>query len=60
MIFNRNIRPFLSHDDCHFWEDSFDVIRRGVINSARFEQYIRKFSVVGSSIIGRKNLKPVI
>ncbi len=33
-----------------------DVVQRGVINSARFERYIRKVSALGRLIVGSKNL----
>jgi S-adenosylmethionine-diacylglycerol 3-amino-3-carboxypropyl transferase len=55
-IFRHDIRPLLSEEDCLFWEQHSDAIQQGVINSARFEQYIRKVSAPGRSIIGRKNL----
>lgn len=55
-IFNLDIRSKLSEEDCRFWDQQSHAIRKGVINAARFEQYIRKFSAIGRSIIGRKNL----
>jgi S-adenosylmethionine:diacylglycerol 3-amino-3-carboxypropyl transferase len=55
-IFRYDIRKLLSEEDCLFWEQHSGAIKQGVINSARFEQYIRKVSALGCSIIGRKNL----
>ncbi len=55
-IFRHDIRTLLSKEDCVFWEQHSDAIKQGVINSAQFEQYIRKVSALACSIIGRKNL----
>jgi S-adenosylmethionine-diacylglycerol 3-amino-3-carboxypropyl transferase len=55
-IFEKNILPVLSGEDSDFWKMNSDAIQSGVINSARFERYIRKISSVGRSLLGRKNL----
>jgi S-adenosylmethionine-diacylglycerol 3-amino-3-carboxypropyl transferase len=56
MIFRRDIQSLLPSEDVNFWEQQLNAIQRGVINSARFEQYISKFSYLGLAIIGKKNL----
>jgi S-adenosylmethionine-diacylglycerol 3-amino-3-carboxypropyl transferase len=55
-IFKNELSTFLSAEDCLFWEQHPDAVQKGVINSARFEMYIRKFSAIGRVIIGHKNL----
>jgi S-adenosylmethionine-diacylglycerol 3-amino-3-carboxypropyl transferase len=55
-IFCNEIRPLLPEEDCFFWECYPFAVQQGVINSARFEQYIRKVSVLGRSLIGKRNL----
>ena len=55
-IYNQMIRSLLVEEDRLFWEQHAGNIQQGVINSGRFEQYIRRFSFLGRSIIGSKNL----
>jgi S-adenosylmethionine:diacylglycerol 3-amino-3-carboxypropyl transferase len=55
-IFMHDIRSLLPAEDQLFWDRQAVAIKSGVINSARFEQYIRKVSAIGRSVIGRKNL----
>ena len=55
-IFHRDIRALLSEDDNLFWEQHADALQFGVVNSGRFELYIRKVSAIGRTVIGRKNL----
>jgi S-adenosylmethionine-diacylglycerol 3-amino-3-carboxypropyl transferase len=56
-IFRNEIILYLLADDREFWIRNLDAIRKGVINSARFEKYIQKVAEAGQIIIGKKNLK---
>ena len=56
-IYSCDIRPLLPPADAAFWDLNPGAISAGVINSARFEQYIRKVSSIGRTILGEKNLK---
>jgi S-adenosylmethionine:diacylglycerol 3-amino-3-carboxypropyl transferase len=55
-IFSHEIGPGLPAEDRLFWEQNSGTIRSGVVNAARFEQYIRKVSAIGRMIIGSRNL----
>lgn len=55
-IYRHDIRPLLCEEDRHFWEQQTGIIQHGVVNSARFERYIRKISILARLPIGKKNL----
>ena len=55
-IYTEYIEPILPSDDKMFWKQNIDYIRKGVINEARFERYMRKVSSIGLLLVGRKNL----
>lgn len=55
-IFSQEIGPRLSAEDRLFWEQNSGTILSGVVNAARFEQYIRKVSAIGRTVIGSRNL----
>ena len=55
-IFNNDIMPGLSEEDREFWKQNIDVVKIGVINSARFEKYIQKVADAGKFLVGKQNL----
>jgi S-adenosylmethionine-diacylglycerol 3-amino-3-carboxypropyl transferase len=55
-VFRHEIRSLLPLEDSLFWDRHSFAIKKGVINAARFEKYIQKFSALGRSILGTKNL----
>jgi S-adenosylmethionine-diacylglycerol 3-amino-3-carboxypropyl transferase len=55
-LFRDMVIPLLPREDIKFWESHFDAIENGVINSGRFEQFMRKVSAIGRTIVGKKNL----
>ncbi len=56
LIHYRRISTQLTDKDQNFWDQNLKAIRKGCINVARFESYIRKFNGFARSIIGRKKL----
>jgi S-adenosylmethionine:diacylglycerol 3-amino-3-carboxypropyl transferase len=55
-IFRREIMENLCEDDRKFWNKNPDAIKRGVVNSGRFEKYMLKVTGIGRLIVGRANL----
>ena len=59
-LYSNKIRPHLSDDDASFWDQNITAIGNGVINSGRFERYIKKLKAVAALFIGTKNLTALI
>jgi len=55
-IFRTGIINNLPIEDREFWKSNIDAVKSGVINSARFEKYIRKVAGAGQLLVGKKNL----
>jgi len=55
-IFRDYIIPSLSENDRKYWSENLGAIKGGVINSGRFEMFMRKVTDVGRLIVGKKNL----
>lgn len=58
-LYNR-IKDRLSIDEQRFWENNQIAIDRGIVNVARFEKYILKFSWVLRTLLGKRKLKKLI
>ncbi|MFZ9028351.1 MAG: DUF3419 family protein [Crocinitomicaceae bacterium] len=50
------LRPKLSQEEVDFWDKNIEAIQKGVINVARFEKYILKFSWVLRFLLGKGKL----
>ena len=55
-IFREEISQFLPEHDREFWIKNPEAVKKGVINSGRFEKYMQKVTVIGRFIAGKKNL----
>jgi S-adenosylmethionine:diacylglycerol 3-amino-3-carboxypropyl transferase len=55
-IYRDEISGCLPADDRKFWVSCLPVIRGGVVNAGRFENFMRKVTGVGRLIVGEKNL----
>jgi len=55
-IYFEKIHPSLTKTDQEFWMDHLDAIEKGVINSGRFEGYIKRLRPFLTFIIGKYNL----
>ena len=55
-IFRSTVMPCLSEEDREFWKKNNEAVRRGVINTARFEKYIQKVADAGQFLVGKQNL----
>jgi S-adenosylmethionine:diacylglycerol 3-amino-3-carboxypropyl transferase len=55
-IYFERIHPSLTKKDQDFWLQHFEAIEKGVINSGRFEGYIKRLRKILFIIIGKKNL----
>lgn len=56
----QHLKPYLSKLDSEFWNSNEWAIQKGVINCAKFEGYIRKFSPIFRKILGKKRLNELL
>lgn len=54
-IYRNRIRSQLLKTDQVFWDHQIEAVQKGVINAGRFESYIKKFSALALSVVGKKN-----
>lgn len=59
-IYFDTIRPSLSREDLDFWDQHLEAVERGVINSGRFEKYIKKPRFLAALIMGNKNISRLL
>jgi S-adenosylmethionine:diacylglycerol 3-amino-3-carboxypropyl transferase len=59
-IFDEKIKPQLSTEEILFWLQNRRSIENGVINSGKFEKYIRKMRFFARLLIGKNNLESLI
>lgn len=52
-----HLKGHMQEDEKLFWEEHDEMVRRGPVNVARFEQYIKKVSWIGVLILGKKKLQ---
>ena len=55
-IYQDIIRPFLHEGDQAFWDEHLRYISAGVVNTGRFELYLRRPRRLAQWVIGKKNL----
>jgi S-adenosylmethionine:diacylglycerol 3-amino-3-carboxypropyl transferase len=55
-IFRDELSQFLPEEDRDFWIENQDAVINGAVNSGRFEKYMKKVTVIGRFIAGKKNL----
>jgi S-adenosylmethionine-diacylglycerol 3-amino-3-carboxypropyl transferase len=55
-IFRDGLIQYLSEGDREFWLKNLIAVKRGAINSGRFEKYMLKVAGTGQFIVGKKNL----
>jgi len=54
--FYKQLQPYLTADEIKFWNENIKAIGIGVINAARYEKYILKFSWIFRLFLGKRKL----
>jgi S-adenosylmethionine:diacylglycerol 3-amino-3-carboxypropyl transferase len=59
-LYKLKIRHLIPDEDVLFWDKNLSYIEKGVVNTGRFEQYVKKMRFFASLFIGSKNLQHLI
>jgi len=59
-IYFDKIHPHLTTEDQNFWQEHLTAIEKGVVNSGRFEGYIKRLRKIASLLIGNKNIRALL
>jgi S-adenosylmethionine-diacylglycerol 3-amino-3-carboxypropyl transferase len=59
-LFKKLILPHLREEEKAFWSRHAKAIETGVVNSGRFERYIRKWRWLAKLLLGSRNIKGLI